>query len=66
MPASTVDFHSLTEFAQGHLFPKEALEVIAKLEQDPQASRDLEFILMLMAHFENEKKESSHAEEPGT
>ncbi len=64
MPASTVDLCTLTDFALGNLTTEESLKVIAELERDPQATRDLEFILKLIAHLENEEKESASAREP--
>ena len=64
MPASTVDLCTLTDFALGHLSTEESLKIIDELERNPKASRDLEFILKLIAHLENEEKESASAREP--
>jgi len=51
-PAPKIDFNTLADFALGNLAPESALIVIRELERSPQASRDLEFILKLIAYFD--------------
>jgi hypothetical protein len=58
MPALIIDLWTLADFALGKLTPEASLEVIRELERNPQASRNLEFILTLMAFSELKFKET--------
>jgi hypothetical protein len=60
MPSPILDFSTLADFALGNLSPQQTLEVSQRLTSDPQAVRNLDFILKLLSHFENE----SNREEP--
>jgi hypothetical protein len=48
----------LADFALGHLTPEASMKVSRELERNPQAYRNLEFILKLIAYFEVRLKES--------
>ncbi len=46
------DINTLVDFALGKLSPEDSLKILQELKRNPQASRDLEFILKIVAHIE--------------
>jgi hypothetical protein len=54
MPTPELDFNTLADFAFGNLNSVESLRVEGELKHNLDASRNLEFILKLIAHFEHE------------
>ena len=61
MPAPTMDLCTLADFALGRLTPKVSMKVSRELERNPQAYRNLEFILKLIAYFEVEQNKAQHS-----
>jgi hypothetical protein len=43
-----VDIHKLVDFALGRLSSEESLAVLEQIENDPQLSEDLEFIITIL------------------
>jgi hypothetical protein len=64
MPAPTIDFSVLTDFALGNLSPEASAKVIRILERDPEASRQLEVILNLIADYEKRQKQPPRLADP--
>jgi anti-sigma factor RsiW len=54
-----LDLCTLTDFALGRLSAEASSRVISELERNPQASRDLEAILKIIAHFEHPLRDIS-------
>jgi hypothetical protein len=48
-----IDINTLVDFALGKLSTEDSLKIIQEIERNPQASRDLEFILKLMCFFKS-------------
>jgi hypothetical protein len=43
-----ISFSDLSDFALGHLSPAESLKMLDRIENDAQASKDLEFVVGLI------------------
>ena len=52
--ASTPDLSLLIDYARGKLTVEDSLKITEELEQNPTASKNLEFILKLIAFFEEQ------------
>jgi hypothetical protein len=52
----SIDVDTLIDFALGKLSPKDSLKIIQELKRSPQASRDLELILNLLNHFDQDRR----------
>ncbi len=66
MPASTINFCTLTDFAMGNLSPEASMEVVRELERNPQASQDLELVLKLIEYFRDEQEKPRLDQERGS
>jgi hypothetical protein len=66
MPTTKITFCTLTDFAMGNLSPEASQEVIRELERNPQASKDLELVLMLIDYFKREQEKPGLEQEPGS
>jgi hypothetical protein len=53
-----IDLDTLIDFAFGKLSTEDSLKIIQEIERNPQASRDLEFILKLMTYMDEKRKKS--------
>lgn len=47
-PVGSVPLSDITDFALGHLSPEDSLALLDRIEQDPEASSDLEFVIGLL------------------
>lgn len=47
-PVGSVPLSDITDFALGHLSPEDSLALLDRIEQDPEASSDLEFVISLL------------------
>jgi len=47
-----ISFSDLSDFALGHLSPAESLKMLDRIENDAQASADLEFVVGLIGFAE--------------
>ena len=45
---SAIPLYDISDLVLGHLSPERSLELIGQIENDPQASSDLEFLIDLM------------------
>lgn len=48
MDSGSITLSELSDFALGHLPPEESLELLDRIEKDPQASADLDFVIGLL------------------
>jgi hypothetical protein len=44
----SIPLSDITDFALGHLSPEDALDLLDRIEKDPVASSDLEFVIDLV------------------
>jgi len=47
-PSSSIPLSEISDFALGHLPARASLEMLDRIENDPQASADLDFLVELM------------------
>jgi hypothetical protein len=47
-PVGSIPLSDLSDFALGHLSPEDSLAMLDRIENDPQASADLEFVIDLL------------------
>jgi hypothetical protein len=58
LAAPPIDLDTLLDFALGKLTPEDSLKIIRELERNPQASRDLQFILKLTTYMDEVRKKT--------
>lgn len=54
MPATTIDLCKLADFILGNLSPEDSVAVYRELERNPEALRNLEIILKVIAHCDTQ------------
>lgn len=50
---------TIIDFALGHLSPEESLRVQDQIERDPEASKTLELVLLIIEHFQQSQSHPS-------
>ena len=47
-PVGSISLSDISDFALGHLSPEDSLTMLDRIENDPQASADLDFVIGLL------------------